>query len=179
MRQDVDRERIRLFLERLGGRFRRPARIFLVGGTTLVYEGLREQSLDIDLAIEVDPQDHGDLMKAIRELKDELSINVEEASPGDFIPLPVGSESRHQFVGRFGNLDVFHFDPYSTALCKIERGRTQDFEDVLKLLDAGRIDWARLEGCFLDVLPRFGTQSLKQDPRVFEENFRALEAMRP
>ena len=96
-----------------------------------------------------------------------------------FIPLPVGSESRHQFVGRFGNLDVFRFDPYSTALCKIERGRTQDFEDVLNLRDAGRIDWARLEGCFQDVLPRFGTQSLKQDPRVFEENFRALEAMCP
>jgi hypothetical protein len=81
-----------------------------------------------------------------------------------FIPLPVGSESRHQFVGRFGNLDVFHFDPYSTALCKIERGRTQDFEDVLKLLDAGRIDWARLEGCFQDVLPRFGTQASSRIP---------------
>jgi hypothetical protein len=49
---------------------------------------------------------------------------------------------------------------------------------VLKLLEARRIDWARLEGYFREILPRFGTKSLKQDPRVFEENFRALEAMR-
>ena len=77
--QNVDRDRIRLFLERLAARFQRPARIYLVGGTSLVYEKLREQSLDIDLAIDVAPQFHSELLSAIRDLKDELSVNVEEA----------------------------------------------------------------------------------------------------
>ncbi len=83
--------------------------------------------------------DHSDLIQTVRELKDTLSINVEEASPGDFIPLPSGYENRHTFVERFGMLDVLHFDLYSTALSKIERGRMQDFEDVLALLRAGQI----------------------------------------
>ena len=65
-------------------------------------------------------------------------MNVEEASPGDFIPLPAGSEGRHEFIERFRKLDVFHFDLYSVALSKIERGRTQDLEDVLKLLQVVR-----------------------------------------
>ena len=74
------------------------------------------------MLLEVSPEAHGELIQAIRALKDELSINVEEASPGDFIPLPAGYESRHVYIDRFGLLEVLHFDLYSTALSKIERG---------------------------------------------------------
>lgn len=177
-RQSVDRARIRLFLERLAARYRGAARIYLVGGTTLVYEGLRQQSLDIDLVLEVAREQHSRLVQAIRELKDELSLNVEEASPGDFIPLPSGHEGRHAFVERFGQIDVYHFDLYSTALSKVERGRTQDFEDVLTLLTSGRIQWDRLEACFREILPLMGRHSLRQDPAELEANFRTLEQMR-
>lgn len=44
-RVPTDRLRIELFLRRLGERFRRPGRVYLVGGTTMVFEGLRAQSL--------------------------------------------------------------------------------------------------------------------------------------
>jgi len=40
-REPVDRQRIEQFLTELGRRFRRPGKIFLVGGTTMVYEGFR------------------------------------------------------------------------------------------------------------------------------------------
>ena len=178
LRQRVDRARIESFLKRLGEQFRRPARIYLVGGTTVVYEAIRQQTVDIDLVLEVSSADHGELIQAIRELKDSLAINVEEASPGDFIPLPAGYENRHEFVGRFGSLDVLHFDLYSTALSKIERGRVQDIEDVLALLRAGRIKWDRLKELFDEILPRMGKESLRQDPVEFGQNFEALEAMR-
>src|SRR3990172_200834 len=145
LRQRVDRARIESFLKRLGEQFRRPARIYLVGGTTVVYEAIRQQTVDIDLVLEVSSADHGELIQAIRELKNSLSINVEEASPGDFIPLPAGYGNRHEFAGRFGPLDVLHVDLYSTALSKIERGRVQDIEDVLALLRAGRIEWDKLK----------------------------------
>ena len=46
MRPPIDRLRVHYFLVQLGITFRHPARLYLVGGTTLVYEGLREQSLD-------------------------------------------------------------------------------------------------------------------------------------
>jgi hypothetical protein len=176
-RQTVDRDRIKQFLQRLGERFRQPARIYLVGGTTLVFEGLRQQTIDIDIIIDVAPPHHDALIQVVRELKDTLSINVEEASPGDFIPLPSGFENRHVFVERFGMLDVLHFDLYSTALSKIERGREQDFDDVLALLRAGQMDWDKLVECFKEILPRMGQHSLKQNPVKFEQNFQTLEAL--
>jgi len=142
----------------------------------MVFEGFRAESLDIDLTFDVAPADQAALIQAIRELKDELRLNVEEASPGDFIPLPAGYQERAVFVGRYGQLDVFHFDFYSTALSKIERGTEEDLNDVLALLRAGRIDWVTLEKCFEDIRPRLAS-SLKQDPVEFERKFQAVRQL--
>lgn len=176
-RPSVDRERIRGFFQRLAEQYHHPARIYLVGGTTLVFERLREQTVDIDLVIEVDSSRHGELLQTIRKLKDSLGVNVKEASPSEFIPLPSGSANRHQFIERFGRVDLYHFDPYSTALSKIERGRTQDYHDVIALLRAGKIEWLKLVSSFQEILPRMGKRSLRQDPKEFERNFRTLEGM--
>jgi len=46
MQNKVDRQRIELFLQRLGRLFTKSGRLYLVGGTTMVYEGLRQQTLD-------------------------------------------------------------------------------------------------------------------------------------
>lgn len=174
-RSPVDRQRIADFLRQLGERYRGRGRVYLVGGTTLVYENIRTQTLDVDLAIEADPADETRLLQTIRELKDALAVNVEQVSPADFIPLPGGYRDRSEYVGRFGTLDVFHFDLYSTALSKVERGNEQDFSDVLALLSAGRIDWSKLEDYFDEILPQFGARSLKQDPDEFKRKFDALQ----
>ena len=178
-RAPVDRQRIETFLRRLGEHYRGKGRLYLVGGTTIVFEGLRARTLDIDLTFEVDPADETQLVQAIRELKETLSVNVEQVSPADFIPLPAGYRDRCEFIGRFGGLEVFHFDLYSTALSKIERGTEQDFADVLALLAAGRIDWEMLASRFREILPQFGARSLKQDPEEFQRKFNALSQMRP
>jgi hypothetical protein len=175
MRPPVDRQRILHFLHHLGQRFRRPGRVYLVGGTTLVFEGFRTQTLDVDLTFEVAQQDHGEFIRAVRGLKDELAINVEEASPDDFIPLPEGYQDRAKFVGRFGSLDVYHFDVYSVALSKIERGRDADFADVLALLEAGWLDFETLKRFFVEILPQVGERSLKDDPQEFQRKFSYLE----
>ncbi|MBI4785704.1 MAG: hypothetical protein HY782_01480 [Chloroflexi bacterium] len=176
-RQPADRSRIELFLRRLAERFRRPGRIYLVGGTTMVYEGWRAQSLDVDLTFEVEPADHDAIMQTIRELKDQLALNVEEASPGDFIPLPAGYRDRAEYVGRYGQLDVFHFDLYSTALSKIARGAEEDLSDVLALLRAGRLELAALEQRYQEIRPQFATRSLKPDPKELDRNFQAVRDM--
>jgi hypothetical protein len=177
LRQAVNRERIALFLHEVGERYRQPARLYLVGGTSLVYEGYRQRTLDIDLAIEVSADGHGELIRALQAIRLALDINVEEASPGDFIPLPVGYADRHIFVGRFGQVDVFHFDFYSTALSKIERGQRQDLEDVVMLLANSRMEWVRLEAMYREILPRMGQSSLRQKPGDFTRNFGALAAL--
>ncbi len=176
-RPPVNRKRILEFLQRLGERYRGSGRLWLVGGTTVVFEELRAQTLDIDVTFEVEPKDESQLLQVIRELKESLSINVEQASPADFIPLPTGWRDRSKFVGRFGNLDVFHFDLYSTVLSKIERGNEQDFADSLALLERNEIEWNTLKMYFDEVLPQFGLKSLKQNPKRFEENFDALKRL--
>jgi hypothetical protein len=55
---------------------------------------------DIDLALEIADEDHSAFIAAIRRIKESLSLNIEEASPADFIPLPAGYRERSQFVGR-------------------------------------------------------------------------------
>ena len=169
-RLPATRERIELFLQALGDRFRKPGRVYLVGGTTIVMEGLKKQSTDVDLTYQIDANDHDAFLKAIRELKDQLSINIEEASPADFIPLPKGAFDRAIYVGRFGQLDVFHFDLYSVALGKIGRGSEEDFNDVLALVKAKRIDLSTLEKYFDEIRPRLASASLRQDPIEFENN---------
>ena len=176
-RDSVNRHRIEEFLNQLGKRFRGAGQVYLVGGTTMVYEGFSTQTLDIELTFELNPADHTDFIRVVRELKEELHVNVEEASPGHFIPLPSGYETRCQFLGRYGGLEVFHFDLYSMALSKIERATAEDFSDVLALLKRNWIQIEMLEETFREILPRYATESLKGDSREFEQKFVALKKM--
>ena len=148
LRQAVNRERITLLLGEVGQRYHRPARLYLVGGTSLVFEGYRKQTLDVDLALEVSAAGHGELIQALQAIMLSLDMNIEEAFPGDFIPLPAGYADRHLFIGRYGQVDVFHFYFYSTALSKIESGRRQDLADVVALLQHDRLAWAGWKACF-------------------------------
>lgn len=173
-RPPVDAARIREFLEALSRRFRGNVRIFLVGGTTLVFEGYRALTVDVDIAFEVDAARHGDFVRAVRDLANELAINVEQVSPEDFIPKLPGAADRHRFVDTFGGVSVYHFDPYSTALSKVSRGRQEDFLDVERLIAEGWLDWNELERLFADVLPRMATESLKGDPDDFSRKFAML-----
>ncbi len=175
LRPHVDRDRIISFLERLGKEFDKPARIYLVGGATIILEGLRPKTVDIDITYEVASEDHQALIEAIRKLKEEMQVNVEEASPAHFIPLPDGWQNRSIFFARFDRIDVFHFDLYSVSLSKIERGLESDFQDVLALLRTSRIDMNELEKHFQSILPQFGKKSLKQDRTDFELKFSRLK----
>lgn len=174
MRRPVDRARIEEFLRALGERFRHPGRLLLVGGTTVVLRDLRAQTLDIDFSMEIAPAWREEFVRAVRDLKESLDVNVEEVSPAEFIPLPSGHESRSLYVGRFGQLEVYHFDPYSTALSKVERGTEKDFADVRAMLDGGLLVRDRLEACFNDCLERYGRESLRQDPARFRRHFDSL-----
>lgn len=102
-----------------GAAARRPGRIYLTGGATAVLEGWRHSTIDVDLKM-VPEQD--ELFQAIPRLKEELSINVELASPAEFIPELPGWEARSRAVRTEGPLTFCHYDFYAQALAKIERG---------------------------------------------------------
>jgi hypothetical protein len=169
-REPVTRERIEQFLRGLGRRYRGGGRLYLVGGTQMVFAGFRARTEDIDYTAQLEG-DHQEFTSAVRSLIRELNISVEPAWPGDFIPLPGGWEERSRFIGRYGRLDVYAFDPVSTTLAKVERGASRDIEDALALLRRGVVTVPELQTAFEAILPRLETESLRVDESDFRRKF--------
>lgn len=146
MRQRADQERLRLFLSALGARLRLPVRLYLVGGTIMVDLGLRRSTVDIDyVAVTDDPRADEDLERAIRSLKDDLDVNVEPASPQDFLPVPAWAREQGRFVGQYGPVAVYHYHLPSVVIAKTARGYEQDLDDAEALLRGGHVDWAEID----------------------------------
>jgi hypothetical protein len=145
MRESADRSRLLQVLEEIGRRFRHPGRVYLAGSAALIFEGLRAASVDVDYMAEIDPAWEGEFSRTIHAIKDDLQVNLELASPADFIPLPPGWRERSPWLGRFGTVDVYGFDPYATGLTKLLRGRASDVQDLAALCTQGRIDLDELE----------------------------------
>ncbi len=150
MRQLADAERVRRFVRELGGEADTEAACYLTGGATAVLLGWRNSTIDVDVLL-VPESDR--LLRAIQRLKDDLEINVELASPLDFIPIPDGWEDRSLFEAREGKLSIYHFDPYGQALAKLERAHSQDLDDVRELLDRGLVEPARALAYFDEIEP--------------------------
>jgi hypothetical protein len=138
---------------------------YLAGGATAVLLGWRGTTIDVDIALE---PEQDELLRALPPIKDELGINVELASPGDFIPLPRGWEERSISIGREGKLAFAHLDPYSQALSKLERGHPRDLEDVEAMQRLRLVEPARLLELYAQIEPE-----LYRFPAVDPARFRA------
>ncbi len=109
MRSETDAAKLHAFMAALGRRVRGPGRIYLTRGATAVLHGWRPMTINIDF--KPDPEPPG-LFEALAILKEELDINLELASPDDFIPAIPGWRERSLFIARHGFLEFFHYDPY-------------------------------------------------------------------
>jgi hypothetical protein len=123
-------------MEALGKRATGPGVVYLTGGATALLLQIRSQTVDID--IKLDPEPAG-AFQAIAALKDSLDVNVELASPDQFIPPLPGWQERSQYIARFGQVEFRHFDFYSQALAKIERGHDLDVADATALVARGLV----------------------------------------
>jgi hypothetical protein len=146
----ADEAAIRRFMRELGRVARRPARVYFTGGATAVLAGWRRATIDIDLKIE--PEDDR-LLRSIPDLKERLQVNVELASPDDFIPVAPGWEDRSRFIAQEGPLTFLDFDLTAQALAKIERGHAQDREDVRAMIERGLVQPAALRDAFARIEP--------------------------
>jgi len=126
------------------------ARVYFTGGATAVLIGWRSTTIDVDIKV-VPEHDH--LLRAIPRLKERLQINVELASPDQFIPPLPGWEERSPFVSREGTVSFYHYDLYAQALAKIERSHTQDLQDVREMLRRGLIERSRLLTSYRHIEP--------------------------
>jgi hypothetical protein len=150
MRQPVTAARVNEFMKALGNGMTSPARVFLVGGATAVLLGWRDSTIDIDLkAI----PDRDDLLRQLSALKERLEVNIELASPDDFIPELPGWEDRSQFVRQEGQVTFLHYDFYAQALAKIERSHESDLRDVHEMIRSNLVSPARLLDFFSTIEP--------------------------
>jgi hypothetical protein len=143
---------------------RDPLQVYLVGGATAVVEGWRQATIDIDLVL---GPHHDAVLRAIPAIKQALDINVELASPLDFIPVKSGWQERSPFVAQEGKVTFRHFDLYAQALAKIERGHETDRVDVSQLLGRKLVEPTRLLDYFAEIEP-----DLYRFPAIDQETFR-------
>ena len=165
MRRKVTVEALNEFMRGLAAAAQSPGKVYFTGGATALLLGFRDQTIDID--IKLDPEPKG-VFEAIARLKNSLDMNVELASPDDFIPATPDWRNRSRHIASIGGVDFFHYDFNLQALSKVERGHEQDLNDVQSFVNAGIVSVADLRTTFSQIEPH-----LIRYPAIDPQKFRA------
>lgn len=170
MRERVDRAKLRDLMRAIAEVSPKPLQVYLVGGATAVFEGWRTSTIDVDMRF---GDDADAVLRAIPAIKERLDVNVELASPADFIPVRPGWEDRSPFVAQEGRVTFRHFDLHAQVLAKIERGHATDQQDVAEFIGRGLVDRRGLQEYFDAIEPE-----LYRFPAIDPVSFRrAVEAV--
>ncbi len=170
MRPLTDSERLGRFMKAIGAEASSSTRVYFTGGASAVLLGWRATTIDVDIKI---VPERDEILRAIPKLKESLEINVELASPADFIPELPGWEGRSRFVATEGRVSFYHYDFYAQVLSKIERSHARDVEDVRQMMARGLVEPQRLLEFFAQIDP-----VLYRYPAIDSASFRrAVEEM--
>jgi len=170
MRSDVDTSKLEALLQALGRAARSPGRVYLTGGASALLVGWRQATVDVDMRLDPEPQG---IFEAIRDLKIRLDVNVELASPQDFLPELPGWQDRSVFIRTEGRVDFYHYDFYAQALSKLERGHDRDVSDVAAMVERGLVEPQKLR----ELLQRIEDRLIRfprVDPARLAANVEAL-----
>src|SRR5919109_2868697 len=136
MRRKVTNDTLQEFMKELAGAARSRGKVYFTGGATALLLNFREQTIDIDLKLDPEPQG---AFEAIAALKDRLNLNVELASPDDFIPRAPDWRERSRHIASIGQIQFYHYDFSLQALAKLERGLAHDLADAERLVRGGYV----------------------------------------
>ncbi len=150
MRSNVDPQKIEQLMEALGKEARGSGCIYFTGGVSALLIGWRGSTVDVD--IRLDPEPLG-IFQAIAKLKQELNINIELASPQDFLPPLPGWSDRSVFIGKRGQISFYHYDFTAQALAKLSRGFDRDIKDVEAMYERKLFSLSKLRDCFEAIVP--------------------------
>lgn len=145
MRSNVDSEKIERLMQVLGREAQGSGCIYFTGGASALLIGWRNSTVDID--IRLDPEPPG-IFQAIAKIKQELNINIELASPQDFLPPLPGWRDRSIFIGKYGQISFYHYDFTAQALSKLSRGFDRDLKDVQAMYEQKLFSLEKLRDCF-------------------------------
>ena len=159
------------------------ADLILTGGRIWTGAEAQPWAEALTIAADVAPGDRPTFERAVDEVREALALDVQEESPGDVIPLPDGHIARRRPAlprrpgGRVQHLQVYHFDPYSTAFRYLARGDEADYRLVLAFLKHGWITVPEMEARLEGLLPRFTSETIQQDPAEFRRKYKGLLQM--
>jgi hypothetical protein len=174
MRSNVDPQKIEKLMKALGREARGSGCIYFTGGASALLIGWRGSTVDID--IRLDPEPPG-IFQAIAKLKQELDINIELASPQDFLPPLPGWRDRSVFIGRQGEISFYHYDFTAQALSKLSRGYNRDIDDVQAMYKQKLFSLEDLRNCFEEIeselirFPSLNPKLLRNKVEQFIEHF--------
>lgn len=137
----VDKSVLREVRRAIGRAAKSSGRVYFTGGATAIRLGLRQSTVDVDLAL--DPEPAG-VFEALARLKRDLKVPIELARPSDFVPELRGWRDRSPFIERVGQVDFFDYDAYSQALAKLSRYLERDRGDVAAMVQNGMVVPAKL-----------------------------------
>lgn len=150
MRVNVDIQKLERLMEILGKEAQGSGCIYFTGGASALLIGWRNSTVDVDLRL--DPEPPG-IFQAIAKLKQELNINIELASPQDFLPPLPGWRDRSVFIGKRGQISFYHYDFTAQALSKLSRGFDRDLKDVEAMYKQQLFSLNDLWNCFEVIIP--------------------------
>jgi hypothetical protein len=150
MRPTVDSQKIERLMQVLGREAQGSGCIYFTGGASALLIGWRSSTVDVD--IRLDPEPPG-IFQAIAKIKQELNINIELASPQDFLPPLPGWRDRSVFIGRKGQILFYHYDFTAQALSKLSRGFDRDIKDVEAMYEQRLFSLRELRDCFEAIAP--------------------------
>ena len=170
MRRKVTVATLKEFMEELARAARSPGKVYFTGGATALLLGFRDQTIDVDLKL--DPEPKG-VFEAIAALKDRLDLNVELASPDNFIPATTEWRKNSPAIEVIKELEFYHYDLTLQALAKIERGHKHDLEDVANFLRGKHVTTAQLSSTFKLIEPQL-LRYPAVDPAQFKRKLEAI-----
>ena len=175
------------FISKLSVNYNKAGNLYLVGETSLLFEGWRNWIERIEIASEINPEHKPAFSEALKRTQDQFIVEVIDESPGDYIPLPDGYRERairaentiYSNNGNFKQDDfkLLHFDPYSVAFRFIARGDEPDYHLTLAYLQHGWISIEKMESLLVNLLPQFTRETIQQDSAEFRRKFKGLLQM--
>jgi hypothetical protein len=150
MRPNIDSQKIERLMKVLGREAQGSGCIYFTGGASALLIGWRTSTVDVD--IRLDPEPPG-IFQAIAKLKQELNINIELASPQDFLPPLPGWRDRSVFISQQGQISFYHYDFTAQALSKLSRGFDRDINDVQAMYEQNLFSLKELRDCFEAIAP--------------------------
>jgi hypothetical protein len=172
MRSNVDPQKIKQLMQALGREANGSGCIYFTGGASALLVGWRSSTVDID--IRLDPEPPG-IFQAIAKLKQELNINIELASPQDFLPPLPGWRDRSTYIGTQGQISFYHYDFTAQALSKLSRGYDRDINDVRAMYEQKLFSLKDLRNCFEAIEPEL-IRFPSLDPDALREKIEAFIA---